>query len=432
MRIARSVSIAVVLCVAGLGLAEIVREGSGQRRDALDKMELTDFPPSAWSDLDGWTNGDALNADNTAGKVVLVCTWSSWYRVSLKALPVAQQMSDQFGDKGLIVVGVHHPEGWDGAADMAASRGVTFRVAHDTAGKFREVLRVDQDPDFYLIDRAGRLRLADITTGSVPEAVMKLVGETQKEADDLPRIRAERKAAAEAKARMTGTITKGVAVTRLPAVPPGYMNPPPTSYEMVKWPKFKDDNKRRGSRRDEPTESKVSFPPDMTWYPAPPTVQGRVIVTYFLDISKGTPPSQVLSYMDLIQRTKGRDVAVVGVMTRFVEQRRRRDENEDDITMAKLQQRFEQLVKSRKFEHTLLFDPANVLLQSLDTDRRSSGRREIQSLLLIASSDGVVRWRGFNGRTFEAALEQIIRLDPGVKLRKQLDEVYVTGRAPGG
>lgn len=77
--------------------ADVIREGSGPQRAALDKMELQPFPSDAWSKLSNWTNGDAITPARIDGKPVLIFTWAAWHPSARRAVQLAQKMADKYG-----------------------------------------------------------------------------------------------------------------------------------------------------------------------------------------------------------------------------------------------------------------------------------------------------------------------------------------------
>ncbi len=65
---------------------EITRRGEGSRRLELNKLELKPFQAELWSKLSDWQNGPALTSADVKGKVVLVVTYASWNKNSVKAI----------------------------------------------------------------------------------------------------------------------------------------------------------------------------------------------------------------------------------------------------------------------------------------------------------------------------------------------------------
>ncbi len=148
---------------------EIAREGSGTHRKALDEMERKPFT----LDLDALTswNGEPITADAIAGKPVLLLTWTGLSPASNSALRLAQKAYGAHAKDGLVVIGVHHPKGFARAEPLAKRLRITYPYAHDENNTLRSALKVDQDPDFFVIDRAGHMRFADVDSGSILSAV---------------------------------------------------------------------------------------------------------------------------------------------------------------------------------------------------------------------------------------------------------------------
>jgi len=61
--------------------------------------------------------------------------------------------------------------------EVAREYSLPYPLAVDQRGRTVEEYRVDSYPDYYLIDRAGILRYADIADSDLERAVMKLIEE---------------------------------------------------------------------------------------------------------------------------------------------------------------------------------------------------------------------------------------------------------------
>lgn len=421
------VGVVSIILVAGSAAADVIREGTGTRRAQLDALELQPFPGAAWGTLSNWT-GNPVDAASTNGQVVLICTWANWYPTSVSALPVAQKAAAAHAGKGLTVVGVHHFEGWDDAAKTAQAKGVTFPIALDAKGDFRKALMVDQDPDFYLIDRAGRLRYADITTASVEDAVKELVGETPEQAADLPRILAERAAKAKADAGRTGAIRQNIDLDRLPEVP--FEMPPPEAYQGLDWPKLTEEQKRLLGLDDEirkPEEVKLTVPAEAERYwplgalekPRP----GRAIVAYVWNPDIRVTYDQMMPKMDRLQREHKRDLTVIGALTPARAIDRQSETNADEDSAEKLVRKYVSFVNERSFDHILVLDVSGVVLGSLQS--RGSRAFDLPGVI-IASSDNTIRWAGsINSPGYQAAIDKIIAVDPGIKARRAAENRFI-------
>ncbi|MFG0286325.1 MAG: peroxiredoxin family protein [Phycisphaerales bacterium JB039] len=409
---------------------DVVREGAGSRREQLDKMELKDFPAAAWDALSDWRGEPA---ELTAGNVTLLVTFASWYQPSMTGLVVAQRLADELGDQGLTVVGVHDPRGYEDVAAQLERRKITIPVALDAEGKFRKTLMADQDPDFYVIDRAGRLRYADIATTSVDRAVRELIAESRSDAQDLPQRLADERAAAAAAARRTGAINTDVDLADLPEFTIPQLGE--EAYSAADWParwsEFEEQALRNRGRRDEAVETILAVSPDMTTFGKPLSTNGRATVVYFWLPEVIASYDRVQPQMDLLAREKSRDVAVIGVLMPPLQNERRRDE--DAQAEAERARKFEQQVRrartERRYDHTIVVDPAGSILTQVVGGDGGGVQQFPLPMVAIFSTDNKLRWIGtpHNSR-FDAALERILRVDPGVQMRRDLERAYIRER----
>jgi thiol-disulfide isomerase/thioredoxin len=424
-----------LLALAALGLvgaplnaADVLREGSGPLRATLDKMELQPFPADAWSKLSDWTSGDAITQAKIDGKPVLVFNWASWHPSGRRALQLAQRMADKYGGQGLIVVGVHHPQGWADAAKFASDAGAKFTIAHDAKGDFRQALHVDHDPEYYVLDRAGHLRYAAVSSNSLDEAIQTVANETPEQAGNLPKLLKEKAAEAAAQGRRTVEIAS-VNVASMPAVPPGYSTPPESAYKAVEWPKISDeagrdfglvDQQGGGGKRLEP---KLNFSP-ANYYPSKPETQGRALVIYFWHPEMFSSYNGVMPVMDRLQQSNPRDVAVVGDVVPIgkLDPQRANNNPQEQDQAERLVKRYQQFVGSRRFYHTLAVDPQATGLAA--TSGQNGGNKAPGAI--IVSSDGVVRWAGDpTSSDFRYAIDSVLANDPGVRARREADRKFI-------
>jgi hypothetical protein len=404
----------------------VLREGQGDRRARASAMELKPFPADAWSALTDWTNGSAPTPESLSGKPVLIATWASWTPTADRARAVATRMAEKYGAQGLVVVLAHAPRGWAEATKPAAPAGATLLVAHDAQGKFRDALLVDADPDFYVIDRAGQLRFADISTDAVDGALQTVVGE---QADQAGRIRGdldEARRAAEREARRTAG-AGAIDLRRLPEIP--FTKPAPEAYENLRWPERPRDP-------NQPADQPLPEPPSVAlledgWFPAKPPTDGRVVVLYFWspDILETYEPW--MREMDVLQRRNPRDLVVVGVLSPV-----RRNENAQQSTPEQEEARILRYAElpnvfrtQRRLDHALLSDPAGQLMneargQQQNQNQQRSSRFAPRAAVL--STDNVVRWEGWiDSPGFRAAIDRVLAVDPGVAARRAAEAEFL-------
>ncbi len=104
-------------------------------------------------------------------------------------MPHLKELYEKFNSQGLEIVGIHTQGAKAKARDFVAEQKIPYRVAIDKAdptqrGKsitIKSLYRVDSYPDYYLIDRNGTLRFADLANSEVDRAVELLLKEKARE-----------------------------------------------------------------------------------------------------------------------------------------------------------------------------------------------------------------------------------------------------------
>jgi thiol-disulfide isomerase/thioredoxin len=148
------------------------REG----KDRADVDKLEGKPPPELTVKD-WTNGEEVKLADLKGKVVLIDFWATWCGPCLAAVPHTNELQAKFKDKGLVVIAVCHSRGAEKMEQTIKERKIEYLTAADVDGKTVEAYHVRSFPDYYLVDRAGNLRIADCANGAVDEAVEALLAE---------------------------------------------------------------------------------------------------------------------------------------------------------------------------------------------------------------------------------------------------------------
>jgi len=428
MKIASVLTVAALLAAVSSASAQTVRvEGSGERRSQLDAMQLKPFTSSIWGELSEWS-GTPVTAEMTEGKVVLIVTWAGWYRPTHAAVRKAQALHTQLADKGLVVVGVHNPREFAEAAAAAGTLGVTFPYAADAKGKFREALKVDQDPDFYLIDRAGQLRFADIETESVDAAAKQLLAETAEAAGKTLEGNATRDAAAQRESSRIRDISGRVRPGEAPTV--AFELPDAEVYNAVKWPRM---NKSGGSSpgataydqivdRINKTPPVVALPEE-GWSPSLPNTKGKLTILYIVDPG-WRDMMNIITPMNRIQDVFERDAVVIANVARY-EQQQNAEQTPREVAeaMARLQRIIQSIHQNRQLNHNTLTAPIPGDLFTNNVLPVFGRSIDEIAVTLILSSDGVLRWVGHpTTDTFASTVENLIKLDPGVQVRRKAED----------
>jgi len=422
--------LSVLAGVSGSSLAagfDPNRKGAGENRTKLTAMERTPFDWTLLTKLSDWKNGAAPSAASLDGKVVLVVTYSDWYRPAARALAIARRAVEAHGKDGLVVIAAHNPEGWKDAAKPEAPAGTTMLLAYDEKGDFRKALLSTQDPNFYLIDRAGQLRFADVANESVEEAIQFLVAEKRDDAANINKLEADAKRAKAVQDSKTSSINNQSDVLRtLPEV--AFPAPAPAAYTEAKWPKLPVDE--RGASAAE--SHKVTLP-NAGWSPAQPPLAGRAVLLYFWNPGLPASYDQMQRHADLMQRQYQRDLVVVGVLTDFASFGQRDDKLTDEerakkaLTPETALKRIQEFQTARKYEHAMVVDLAGSVLKTI------TSQTEIPlPYVAVLSSDGMTRWWGFIGSPeARGALDRVLEVDPGVQARRKSEAEYLRNTKSG-
>lgn len=416
-----------ILSLGAPAPGQVSLEGSGERRAQLDAMHFKPFDQSLWGELSEWT-GAAPTAESTKDKVVLIVTWSGWYRQSHSAVRKAQALHARLADKGLVVVGVHHPQNFASGAAVAQQLGVTFPWAADAKGRFRDALKVDQDPDFYVIDRAGNMRYADVETDSVDAAVAELLAETpDKAAGVLASIR-DRKAAEQRDALRFRDVQGRVKPGDAPSV--AFEDPDAEAYAAVRWPRLAKFNFEGSTEIDNLIDKinkdgpKVSLPEE-GWTSGVPNTRGKLTIVYLMD-PRRRDMINIIREMNRLQDLYVRDVVVIGSIARYDQNNQQQGEL-DPRDQADLERRIAAIVNSIKQNRE-----ANhpIVVGRVQSEAFQNGAIPIfrpvgeeMAATFILSSDGAMRFLGHpTTDTYHAMIRNLINLDPGVQARRKAED----------
>jgi cytochrome c biogenesis protein CcmG, thiol:disulfide interchange protein DsbE len=149
-------------------------EGDAKRREKLSALQGK--APAALQ-VDGWMNSSPLKLDELKGKVVLIDFWGTWCPPCRASVPKVNELAKKYKEKGLVIIGVSTTRGAEKMTETAKQLGIEYPIAADLDNATVKAYQVDGYPDYYLIDRAGNLRYADVNNGMVEQAIEKLLAE---------------------------------------------------------------------------------------------------------------------------------------------------------------------------------------------------------------------------------------------------------------
>ena len=144
-------------------------------RAQLDEMQGKPAPPLT---LENWLNtaGTASGVDLN-GKIVVLDFWATWCGPCISAIPHNNELAQKYAEKGVVIVGVCIQRGAEKMAETVKKHGMAYPTGADTGGATQQAFKANSFPDYYVIDRKGVLRWADIKNKDVEKAIQFLLAE---------------------------------------------------------------------------------------------------------------------------------------------------------------------------------------------------------------------------------------------------------------
>jgi peroxiredoxin/outer membrane lipoprotein-sorting protein len=135
----------------------------GQTGSALVNHQAPDFELKT-------LDGEKMRLSDLQGKVVLVNFWASWCPPCRKELPSLVKLSNEFKERGLVVLGVND-EGRGPAGKYAEKVGLSFATVDDSSKKAHRLYSIRSIPTVFIINREGKV--VRFFNGGQPEATFR-------------------------------------------------------------------------------------------------------------------------------------------------------------------------------------------------------------------------------------------------------------------
>ncbi len=125
-------------------------------------------------------NGNDFDLADHAGKeVVILDFWATWCGPCVAAMPILEQVAEEYKSKGVVLYSVNQQEDAKTIRDFLDEEGLKVNVALDSDGEVGEAYGVEGIPTMVIIDKQGIVR--DVHVGLSPG----LENELHKQLDEV-------------------------------------------------------------------------------------------------------------------------------------------------------------------------------------------------------------------------------------------------------
>jgi thiol-disulfide isomerase/thioredoxin len=131
-----------------------------------------------------WINSDPMTLESLRGKVVVLDFWTFKCRNCVNVLPTLKDWHARYGNRGVVLIGVHSPE-TDEEANLYAlytfitEQGIAYPVMTDNDFTTWNRYRAQFWPSTFIIDREGVVRkfhFGELGIASLEDDIASLLG----------------------------------------------------------------------------------------------------------------------------------------------------------------------------------------------------------------------------------------------------------------
>ena len=127
--------------------------------------------------------GDTITLASLRGAPVLLNVWATWCHPCEEEMPDLQSIADEFGPRGLRVVGVSIDQQRDAdeVRRFLEHHAIGFTILHDATSSVSRTFRTAGVPETFLIDAEGVLRhrwIGQATAADIRPVIAQVIGAT--------------------------------------------------------------------------------------------------------------------------------------------------------------------------------------------------------------------------------------------------------------
>jgi len=149
-------------------------EGNADLRSRLEKLQGSSEIPEL--KLRNWMNGSAMTLEDLKSKIVVLDFWATWCGPCIRSIPKNNKLAERFKDD-VVIIGVCAEKGSDRMQAVVEERGIKYPVAIDKDDQTNDAYDANGYPDYYIIDKTGKLVVADCKNSQVATVVEMLLAE---------------------------------------------------------------------------------------------------------------------------------------------------------------------------------------------------------------------------------------------------------------